>query len=75
MANDYVFLKEQNMNSPINLEHTIEELNAIIHALAAKPYAEVADLIHKIKIKAEEQIVNAAKAVETEFTPVDPPKE
>ena len=70
------------MNSPINLEHTIEELNAIIHALAAKPYAEVADLIHKIKIKAEEQIVNAAKAVEgaakaveTEFTPVDPPKE
>ena len=64
------------MNTPIQIEHTVEELNAILQALAAKPYAEVADLIHKIKFKAEQQIVaaaqsveNGAKAVETEFTP------
>ena len=65
------------MNAPIKIEHTVEELNAILQALAAKPYAEVADLIHKIKFKAEEQIVAAAKVVETEFAPEqqDPPKE
>ena len=67
----------------INLEHTVEEINAILAALASKPYAEVADLIHKIKFKAEQQIVAAAKAVEdgakaveAEFTPAaDTPKE
>jgi len=65
------------MTNPINLEHTVEEINAILQALAAKPYAEVADLIHKIKFKAEQQIVAAAKAVETEFTPPadQPPQE
>jgi HPt (histidine-containing phosphotransfer) domain-containing protein len=57
------------MKSPISLEHTIEEINSILTALAAKPYAEVAELIHKIKNKAEAQIVEAAKAVEEEFTP------
>jgi len=57
------------MTNPINLEHTVEEINSILTALAAKPYAEVADLIHKIKNKAEAQIVVAAKAVEEEFTP------
>ena len=57
------------MKNPINLEHTVEEINSILTALAAKPYAEVADLIHKIKYKAEAQIVAAAKAVEEEFTP------
>jgi hypothetical protein len=57
------------MTNPINLEHTVEEINSILTALAAKPYAEVADLIHKIKNKAEAQIVAAAKAVEEEFTP------
>ena len=60
----------------INLEHTVEEINAILNALASRPYAEVADLIHKIKFKAEAQVVSiaksvedGAKAVETEFTP------
>ena len=69
------------MNAPIKIEHTVEELNAILQALAAKPYAEVADLIHKIKFKAEEQIVAAAKTVETgaqsveaEFTPPSDPQ-
>ena len=64
------------MNAPIKIEHTVEELNAILQALAAKPYAEVADLIHKIKFKAEEQIVASAKAVETEFNPseAEPPQ-
>jgi HPt (histidine-containing phosphotransfer) domain-containing protein len=57
------------MKSPISLEHTVEEINSILTALAAKPYAEVAELIHKIKNKAEAQIVEAAKAVEEEFTP------
>jgi predicted DNA-binding ArsR family transcriptional regulator len=57
------------MKNPINLEHTVEEINAILVALASKPYAEVAELIHKIKNKAEAQIVEAAKVVEEEFTP------
>jgi len=57
------------MKSPISLEHTVEEINSILTALAAKPYAEVAELIHKIKNKAEAQIVEAAKVVEEEFTP------
>jgi len=60
----------------INLEHTVEEINAILNALALRPYAEVADLIHKIKFKAEAQVASIAKSVEetaktveTEFTP------
>jgi hypothetical protein len=54
------------MKSPVILEHTIDEINTILLALAAKPYAEVAELIHKIKIKAEEQLANASKVNETE---------
>jgi len=64
------------MKNPINLEHTVDEINSILSALASKPYAEVADLIHKIKFHAESQIAAAAqavevgaKAVEEEFTP------
>jgi hypothetical protein len=54
------------MKNPINLEHTVEEINLILTALAAKPYAEVAELIHRIKIDAEEQLANASKVNESE---------
>lgn len=47
--------------SKITIEHTINELNAILQALTAKPYAEVAELIHKIKLDAESQIADASK--------------
>lgn len=44
------------MNKTIQIEHTVEEINAILHALAMKPYVEVADLIHKIRRDAEAQL-------------------
>ncbi len=44
----------------ITLEHTVDELNAILMALGKRPFEEVAALIMKIKTAAEEQI--AAKA-------------
>ena len=47
------------MNTPIQIEHTVEELNAILQALAAKPYAEVAELMQKIKTEGEAQLVAA----------------
>ena len=64
------------MNTPIYFEHTVEEVNAILTALAAKPYAEVAALIHKIKTEAEEQLANASKPIDAEFRPdPEPPKD
>lgn len=49
------------MNKTIKIEHTVEEINAILHALAMKPYVEVADLIHKIRMTAEEQLAAPAE--------------
>lgn len=52
------------MKKPISLEHTVEEINLILTALAAKPYAEVADLIHRIKLDAESQLALEARDIE-----------
>ena len=50
------------MNVTITL--TVEEANYVLAALGARPFAEVADLINKIKKEAEGQL--AAKPESTE---------
>lgn len=42
--------------SRITLELALDETNAILYALAEKPYKEVFELIAKIKEQAEPQI-------------------
>jgi hypothetical protein len=50
----------------INLSLTVEQVNLILAALGQRPYVDVADLIHRIKIDAEEQLANFAKVNEPE---------
>ncbi len=45
----------------VMLKHTVEEVNAILQALGQRPFAEVADLINKIKANAMEQLTPASK--------------
>lgn len=40
----------------INLNHTIEEINIILHALAKLPYEAVHELVEKIKGQATPQV-------------------
>ena len=49
------------MSTLITIEHSIEELNTILTALAERPFKEVASLIVKIKSLAEAQM-GAAQA-------------
>jgi hypothetical protein len=44
----------------VTIEHTIEELNAILAALGERPFKEVANLIIKIKNTAEAQLAAAS---------------
>jgi hypothetical protein len=49
------------MNNPVvTIEHTLEELNTIVLALAEKPFKEVAGLISKLHAQAQPQIAAAA---------------
>jgi len=50
----------------VNLSLSIEQVNMILTALGQRPYMEVAELIHRIKIDAEEQLANASKVNESE---------
>lgn len=50
----------------VNLSLSIEQVNMILTALGQRPYMEVAELIHRIKIDAEEQLASAAKVNESE---------
>jgi hypothetical protein len=50
------------MNVTITL--TVDEANYVLGALGARPFAEVADLITKIKSDAENQLKAAAPAPE-----------
>ena len=45
----------------IKLELSIEEINCILNALACRPYAEVAELVGKIKTEGEKQLSEAIK--------------
>lgn len=54
---------ERQMNEQkIKLELTVEEVNTILTALAARPYYEVAELIGKIQTEGETQITEVEKA-------------
>lgn len=56
----------------IVLKHTVEEVNYILQALSQRPFAEVADLITKIKTSAMAQLAPApapAEAPPAEITP------
>jgi len=46
----------------ILLKHTVEEVNYILQALALRPFAEVAELIAKIKNNAQSQLSVAPAA-------------
>jgi hypothetical protein len=46
----------------ILLKHTVEEVNYILQALALRPFAEVAELIAKIKNNAQSQLPVAPAA-------------
>ena len=67
------------MSILIKLEHTVEETNVILAALAERSFKEVADLIRKIQTqgKAALEASQAAAqpldtpAVETESTPAE----
>jgi len=40
----------------INLALTVEQVNLILAALGQRPFVDVADLIHRIKLDAEAQL-------------------
>ena len=51
----------------LSFKFSVEEVNAILQALGARPYAEVQTLVAKIKADGEAQI--AAQAVTPEAAP------
>jgi hypothetical protein len=55
----------------ITLEHTVDELNAILMALGKRPFEEVAALIMKIKTAAEEQISAKAPVADPNPAPIE----
>ena len=57
------------------LKHTIEEVNLILQALSQRPFAEVADLINKIKANAMGQLTPAPADPELADTPESLPEE
>lgn len=48
----------------INLSLTVEQVNAILIALSQRPYAEVVDLITRIKLDAEQQLAPKPEVTE-----------
>ena len=56
----------------IVLKHTVEEVNCILQALSQRPFAEVAELISKIKMTAIGQLP-PPPAPETAPEPTDTP--
>jgi len=57
------------MSILINLEHTLEEVNSILAALAERPFKEVADLIVKIQAKGKAAIDASQAAAQPLDTP------
>ena len=55
----------------VTIEHTLEELNTILLALAKKPFEEVANLIAKIHVSANEAAANEACLLYTSPSPRD----
>jgi hypothetical protein len=48
---------ENPLNQPISLDLTAGEVNYLLHALGQRPFAEVANLIGKIKAQGDVQFV------------------
>lgn len=57
------------MSILVTIEHTVEELNSILTALAERPFKEVASLIVKIKSLAEAQMGAAQAPATSDETP------
>jgi len=55
----------------VTIEHTVEELNSILIALAERPFKEVAGLIAKLQNHGQQALSNAATdtAAQEEQTP------
>jgi hypothetical protein len=62
---------ERKMSILINLEHTVEEVNSILAALAERPFKEVADLIVKIQAKGQEALASAQVSEPIVAAPVE----
>ena len=50
----------------INLVLTVDEVNYILNAVAARPYAEVKDLVVKIQTQGAEELAKAQAAQPSE---------
>jgi len=48
------------MSIIVTIEHTVEELNAILIALAERPFKEVAGLIAKLQSRGQQALNNTA---------------
>jgi len=46
----------------INLSLTVDEVNYILNAVAARPYAEVKDLVEKLQKQGAEELAKAQAA-------------
>jgi hypothetical protein len=55
----------------IKLEHTLEEVNTILAALAKRPFEEVADLIVKIQAAGKSAIDDAQAPVQSADSAVE----
>lgn len=49
------------MEQKVSIELTLNELNVVLHALAARPYGEVVNLLPALQRQAEEQVKNTEK--------------
>lgn len=49
----------------VNIEHTVEEIETIIRALAERPFKEVAGLIQKLHTEASQKVAEAQTAPTT----------
>jgi hypothetical protein len=54
----------------LNFKLSVDEVNAILQALGARPYAEVQTLVAKIKADGEAQIAAQAPVVAVDPAPV-----
>jgi hypothetical protein len=63
------------MSIKIVIEHTIEEINKIIVALAKQPFEEVHELIAKIRLEGQKQIAESQAKAQPLETPAPPAQE
>lgn len=54
----------------IKLELTVDEINVILNALAGRPYAEVAEVIDKIRSEGDRQLSESKKKEDDVICPI-----